>query len=125
MKQVNPHSLFQNNIALREAFINRFIDYIPENLDYAIRNDYNTKVKELCAYIDLVDFHYRHYVAGTSKTLHRVLYEVRQLTMCNLYRVSLLLEIINSIEKDILLNELYEVMPRYLYAKKNALTLKR
>lgn len=115
-----PTTLNEN---LKGAYRHVFTDYVPRRLEYAFDNNLNQEIKEIYNQLDFVDFHYRHYVSGTHKTLHRVLYEVREIRKCPFFNDSLLFEMMNLIGDEILTNELYEFMPRHLYAKDKILDL--
>lgn len=68
-----------NDPKLRDALVNLFLRYLPGNLEWAIQNNAGKDIKKICDHFDMVEFHYRHYVIGVQKTLHRVMFEVRLL----------------------------------------------
>jgi len=110
-------------IAVKKAFESRFIRYMPQNLDYGVLNNYSKRSLAVCNWMDYVDFHYRQYVIGFAKSLHRVFFEVREYNSLEIKLPGAVEEIIENVERDIGQNELYELMPRHLYAKKQVLEL--
>lgn len=96
----------------------KFVNVLPKGLQYAIHNNLSADKKNYFDSIDMFFFHYRWYIGGDHKTLHRVFFEIRRFKQNKYYSDSLLLGILNVIEKDLLENELYELMPKHLNARK-------
>jgi hypothetical protein len=67
---------------------------------------------------DYFEFHLRRYTVGKTKTMHRVFAEVRQFLDFDPERAQSFIPIlIDRVEQTILLNEWYELMPRYEIAR--------
>lgn len=100
------------------------MQYVPDNLEWAILYECELEVEQVCQGIDYAESHYRKYLSGVHKNLRRVNGEVRWLRRCKLYNKELLYRILNLVENDIIKYELYELMPRHLSAKEKLLKLK-
>lgn len=111
-------TFYENDGELRTLMQKKFIHFIPGYLETAVYADESNEVLLLTNGMDCFEFFLRHYTSGVCKTLHRVLYELRRLKFCKGYCKTLVIAIMNRIEKDILQNELYELMPRLIKAKK-------
>lgn len=89
-----------------------------KHLEYAIHNNFNEEKETFCDSIDMVLYHYKRYLHGKPKTLHRVMYEVRILMSNKYANEDSLDEIFNHIENKIMSIEYYEIMPLFLESKK-------
>ena len=68
---------------------------------------------------DYFEFHLRRFIVGKTTTMHRVFVEVRQFLAFDSERAQTFIPIlIDRVEQTILLNEWYELMPRYELAKR-------
>ena len=103
----------------QEIIHERFLMYIPKNLDYAIAMNLPYRKKMACCYFDSIDFWFRRYLIGIIKDLRNVLKEVRAFQKRDSeYCKTGCKEIISNLEKLILEYEIYEMMPRFNHAKK-------
>jgi hypothetical protein len=130
-KLYNIKDKYSSSPLQSEALKKWFILYMPRNLENAIANQdkkmfINDRMEtmKICDSIDQVDFHYRQYLAGTSRTLHRVLHEVRRLRKCQLHSTEFLMELLCRVEANILEHELYELMEIHLKAKQKIILCK-
>ncbi|MBK3519725.1 hypothetical protein [Carboxylicivirga marina] len=92
-----------------------------KHLEHAIKNDLDEPTKEACDCMDMIKCHYRWYLIGHHQTLHRVMHEIRRYKQAFFYERKVLMEIIETIEQEVLNRELYEAMPRHLQAKRKIL----
>lgn len=112
---------------LCQAYESMFIDYIPRLLDVAIRNNSSRYLQRIFNHMDYVDFHFRRYLSGRVKTLHRVYSEIRSLfnfddsenTTVLFY--CCLIDIYQSLSK----HELFELLPRFEKTKNKVCQLVR
>lgn len=78
----------------------------------------STISREEANHADYFEFHLRRYIVGKTKTMHRVFAEVRQFLAFDLQGAQSFIPIlIDRVEQTILLNEWYELMPRYEIAR--------
>ncbi len=112
---------YKNDNELRQLMGKYFVHYLPKYLDETMKREYSHEIQQLANLMDYFEFHFRHYVSGTHLTLHRVLYETRRLFAMKYFEPETATNILAVIETDILSNELYELMPRFLKAKKRVI----
>jgi hypothetical protein len=115
------NTVFEDNPKMKKVAQNVLLRCDMQYLTHAINNNFNQEGKYFCDSIDMVLTHYKWYLYGRNKTLHRVMSEIRnfqKLVLYNHYSVKKLLDIV---ENEILTNEIYEVMPRHLKAKSRIL----
>ncbi len=127
MKNSNISNVLKNyetttSIDLQNVLINQFYCYLPRNLEYAVYNNFDDNCKEICDHMDILDFHYRHYIIGNVKTLNKLLFEVTELlnlkTATDYHKRTIIQLVISKTEDIILKHELYELMPRQLNARR-------
>ena len=69
-------------------------------------------------YADYFEFHLRRYIAGETKTMHRVFMEIRAFLAFDLDSAQIFIpSLIDRVEQTIMMNEWYELMPRWEQAK--------
>lgn len=112
---------YQTDPELKERMFNLFVHNIPKNLDFAIDNELSFESKNLSNAMDYFEFHYRHYLSGMHHTMHRVMHELRYLKSSHAFDREIVVSILKLIENDIIEEELYELMPRHIKAKKRVL----
>ena len=125
MKDLNISELIKNSKTsrdLRNVLIHQFFNYMPNNLEHAVNNQFDEDSKTAYNHMDYVDFHYRRYLIGQANTMHRVLSEIRQfMKLSNLrdsFKEMIIRKVMYRAEVIIMQNELYELMPRQLKARK-------
>jgi hypothetical protein len=116
--------IYNNNVVLRDLLQKKFRWEVPGYLEVAVAENLSVDLCDLFAGLDMVEFHYKHYLVGISKTRHRFLHEVRILKTYKLYKDAYLETILNLVGEDLLSNELYELMPWHLKAKLKMLKIK-
>lgn len=84
-------------------------DYIPRRLEGTVQRNGSRKEIQDAHDLDQIDFHYRRYLGGYRRTLHRVLYELR----CAHVDHGAILEMIKGIEDLLQHHELYELLARH------------
>lgn len=118
MSQKPTITLYQNKDKdLDIKYKDIFIHYLPNLLDFAYEYNMSEEIKDWFNHLDYFDFHYRRYLSGYPKTMHRVFYEIRRMKEVKLFEIKWIHAIFRNIEQSIINNELYEVMPIHLKAK--------
>jgi hypothetical protein len=113
--------LYENDKELRILLSNKFILNIPRCLEIAVQLEQSKEILEIADAMDYFEFHFRHYIAGVTQTLHRVMHETRCFKSLKNIEPDLMDAILNCVESEILCLELYELMPRFLKAKKRVI----
>jgi hypothetical protein len=108
---------YNHDQKLKEAFKNAFINYQAEMALWALRSNVNFELLRLCNLLDSLDLAYRRYVIGIHLNMRPVNDYLRMLLNYNNFKKQYAAAIIRDVEKDIITNELYELMGRHLYAK--------
>jgi hypothetical protein len=93
------------------VFVENFIDYLPKRLDHAVENELDTVTTDCYNKLDYIDFHYRRYLAGVYKTLHRVFFEVRRFIRAG-HSPEHVIKLLSDIKELALKLEFYELMLR-------------
>ncbi|GAB4020241.1 hypothetical protein GCM10028808_60730 [Spirosoma migulaei] len=93
----------------------------PQYLKAGMYAGVGEKALDYLAYTDDVDFWLRGYLMGRPKTLHRLFQEIRGFIAYDEKAARSMTEFVfNVVQETLLLNEWYELMERYLYARKRA-----
>lgn len=107
--------LYKGKSELYERFVALFIHYEPPMLLHAIRNNYPERFRQLGNHSDCINYCFRIYLAGLSKTLHNVYYHIRQMLEYEdspeaiLYIYCLFIDT----RKHMIGAELYEMLPLF------------
>lgn len=85
----------------------------PYYLGWAYELDMSEYLKDSLNRLDFFEFHYRRYLLGWHKTLHRVLHEVRSFNNCSPEAAQDLINYsLSNIKATILKEEWFELMPK-------------
>jgi hypothetical protein len=94
--------------------IRAFVEEFPEYLSLGINLDVSKSDLDILNQLDCFEFHFRKYVLGTSKTLRRVLEEVRKFTKLDEEAAYYFINWrIDEIRQSLLSNEWYELLPHF------------
>jgi hypothetical protein len=102
-----------------------FINYVPGRLEQSMQEyqgDWREDRKEwrLADTLDCIDFSYRRYLKGQTKTLHRVFLEFKRLTKEDFFKGIIVIQTVADIA---CINEFYELLPKHQAAKNKLLKL--
>ena len=104
-------TIFSPDIDTRQVL--KTLNAIPHHLHEAYEADKDDHFKDLCNRLDFFEFHFRRYLLGRPKTLHRVFYEVRSFLAYDAHNARKLMTLsINNTRQLLLQQEWYELMPR-------------
>ena len=98
-----------------------FLDFIPRRMEDAVRGKENKEQDDkvsIAFHLDQIDFFFRQYISGHSKTLHRLFWElarpISQMKVSNEINRKILgsihTDIIDPIEAELKHYEMYEIL---------------
>lgn len=92
---------------------------LPRYREYGVAMGVDARARLLLSRTDYVEFNLRHYISGRSKTLHSLNREVQSfLSLDDSAARTMIAFSLQAVEQTILINEWYELMPRYLTARR-------
>lgn len=100
------------------AALKAYLSGLPGYLKAAEQIGSSPHARDLLNRTDYVDFHFRRYLSGRIQTLHRVFYEIRRFLDLDPEAAPRMIGFaLDAIERKLLDNEFFEIMPRYHTAR--------
>ena len=120
MKHSPIVSQFSDQTSINLDNLNDYLDAIPNYLEAGLSQGVGRYSLKLLNYSDFFEFALKRYLSGRTKTLHQVFWEIREFrTAINENAANHMIAFsLEAVRQVLLLNEFYELMPRYQQAVK-------